>query len=186
MLNYCLRPFSERHWMFSFLGSSQFLIFGCTVWGFTHRQWTTVRPSPHSLCHLCTWASRLRKAFLESGTSRYADQRRNWNWHTTSWPSWSFKYNKNIRCMQRGRTVLCGCGRACACSRVRVVFSVFFFFFFPVSLCVPVNTRVWALPRQQAGAFRCAHSADRVWDIWVCRCERCVRERSLCVHNLVL
>lgn len=59
----------------------------------THRQCTTVRPSPHSLCHLCTWASRLRKAFLESGTSRYADQRRNWNWHTTSWPSWSFKYN---------------------------------------------------------------------------------------------
>lgn len=42
------------------------------VWdsAMTHRQWTTVRPSPHSLCHLCTWASRLRKAFLESGTSR--------------------------------------------------------------------------------------------------------------------
>lgn len=55
----------------------------------THRQWTTVRPSPHSLCHFCTWASKLRKAFLESGTSLYADQRKNWNWHTTRWPSCS-------------------------------------------------------------------------------------------------
>lgn len=63
---------------------------GVCVWVcVTHRQWTTVRPSPHSLCHFCTWASKLRKAFLESGTSRYADHRRNWNWHTTSWPSWS-------------------------------------------------------------------------------------------------
>lgn len=48
-----------------------------------------VRPSPHSLCQLWTWASRLRKAFLESGTSRYGDQRRNWKCRTTSWPSWS-------------------------------------------------------------------------------------------------
>ncbi len=63
----------------------------------TYRQWTTVRPSPHSLCHLCTLASRLRKAFLESGTSRYADQRRNWNWHTTRWPSCSFTW------MRRGK-----------------------------------------------------------------------------------
>lgn len=63
----------------------------------THRQCTTVRPSPHSLCHLCTWASRFRKAFLESGTSRYADQRRNWNWHTTSWPSWSFSSTDKMK-----------------------------------------------------------------------------------------
>ena len=36
----------------------------------THRQCTTVRPSPRSACHLSTSASRCRKAFLESGVSR--------------------------------------------------------------------------------------------------------------------
>jgi len=60
----------------------------------THRQWTTVRPSPHSLCQLWTWAKRLRKAFLESGTSRYGDQRKNWKWRSTSWPSWSLREEK--------------------------------------------------------------------------------------------
>lgn len=36
----------------------------------THRQCTTVLPSPLSFCHLSTWARRCRKDFLESGVSR--------------------------------------------------------------------------------------------------------------------
>lgn len=154
---------------------------GCQI---THRQWTAVRPSPHSLCHLCTWASRFRKAFLESGTSRYADQRRNWNWHTTSWPSWS------LGCKRKHKTHgICVYCTVWAYAHVLSCVCELHFLFVLVFLHAPVNTHVWVLPWLRTGTLSCARSADWLWDIWVCRCKwgpSCVWERSLCVHNLVL
>ncbi len=124
----------------------------------THRQWTTVRPSPHSLCHLCTWASRLRKAFFESGTSRYADQRRNWNWHTTSWPSWSFRCNGKH--WNTWIVSLLYCVGVRAHAQMCLCCIPFFWWFQCFFVCVPVNTHVWLLPRLRAGTLSCAHSAD--------------------------
>lgn len=57
----------------------------------THKQCTTVLPSPLSFCHLSTWARRCRKDFLESGVSRYADQRRYWKCRTIRCPSCNWK-----------------------------------------------------------------------------------------------
>lgn len=138
----------------------------------THRQWTTVRPSPHSLCHLCTWASRLRKAFLESGTSRYADQRRNWNWHTTSWPSWSLKCNRNkkvwIYFTQSVHVFSCVC------------IGITFFWFF-CQLTFPGCPLALSAVLTQ-------HTDLDIWDIWARRFKlgRVMCERDSSVHNLVL
>lgn len=63
----------------------------------THRQCTMVRPSPLSACHLSSSANRRRKAFLESGVSRYADQRRNWKCRTSRCPSCSWRCGQSAR-----------------------------------------------------------------------------------------
>ena len=56
----------------------------------THRQCTTVRPSPplYSSCHLSTWRMSFRKERLDTGVSLYIGQPRNWNCCTIRYPSW--------------------------------------------------------------------------------------------------
>lgn len=147
-----------------------------------------MRPSPHSLCHLCTWARRLRKAFLESGTSRYADQRRNWNWQTTSWPSWSLKCNEKTKKRNNLTRLSKLVWVNWTVSALMCLCCLDLFWVPQYSVCqlAPVFQRS---PGLHPGTLSSAHSAGWLWDLWICRCKwspSCVHERSLYVHNLVL